>query len=91
MDVRLVVQCIGKCKEIVGIKEVFTVEKINEGRNLAFLGARVHGGMVRRYSAMAIENVRAAMGCSSEGHRRVRTGGCAACGVGSFVRPTGLE
>ena len=42
MDVHLVIQCVGKCKEVVGVEEVFAVQVVDNERDLAFFGAFVH-------------------------------------------------
>ena len=44
MDVAFVVQCVGKCEEIVGIEEVVTIEVVDDLRDEAFLRACVHSG-----------------------------------------------
>ena len=44
VDVRSVVQCVGKGEEGVGIEEVVTVEVVDDLRYEAFSGACVHSG-----------------------------------------------
>ena len=44
VDVCLIVQCVGKGEEVVGIKEIIAFEVVDDVRDEAFLGACVHSG-----------------------------------------------
>ena len=44
MDVSFVVQCVGKCEEVVGIEEEVAVEVVDDLRDEVFSGACVHSG-----------------------------------------------
>ena len=44
MDVVFIVQCVGKCEEVIGVEEVVAVEIVNDLRDEAFLRACVHSG-----------------------------------------------
>ena len=44
MDERFIVQCVGKCEEVVGIEEVVAFKVIDDLRNEAFSGVGVHSG-----------------------------------------------
>ena len=43
MDVRLVVQCVGKGEEIIGVEEIIAFEVVDDVWDEAFFGACVHG------------------------------------------------
>ena len=44
VDIRIIVQCIGKREEAVRIEEIVAIKVIDEMRDLAFFGACIYSG-----------------------------------------------